>query len=348
MTHVPRWYFPSMRPHHTRTATARVVEIFDSEESRTDPDESPFDDPTDLVAAAKRNNGYAWLGIVNPEPEDVSALGEALGLHPFAVRDAASGRQQPKVQAYNEQLFVTIWALEAKPDAPDYDIVETFIFATEALLITVQHGAADPNGLREAIEDPLPGTKGVLGALYRVLAHFTAQYTEIANQLEDELQELENQVFDPSSNGDSHRIYQMRRRIGKVSRAVSSVTRSLERVVDELKDLEIGGQEARPYLQDVLADLVGCHQLIEDQEGSLAGIISSHENSVSIQQGKDARRVSAVAALIAVPAVVAGVYGMNFKNLPGVDWVYGWIAVVLGILAAIVLGATLFRRARWL
>jgi len=155
-------------------------------------------------------------------------------------------------------------------------------------------------------------------------------------------------VFDPSRPDDARRIYGLRRHIGRVKRAVSGLTRSLERAVGGFERASGDDHAIRPYLRDLLFELVGTDQLAADQDKALDGIISRHENDVASQQNRDARRISALAALVATPAVIAGIYGMNFENLPLVKASYGW-AVIMGAIALIVVGmAYMFRRAHWL
>ena len=304
--------------------------------------------PKQLAAAAKRSNGFAWIGLTNPSPHEVEDIGDALALPLLAVRDAASPGQQPKVQFFDGMLFVVLWTLQATDNDLRYDTVETYIFASDSVLVTVEYGTPEQDGIRSALETEMPGAVGVVGGAYKVMARAAQRYTEATHHIEQELQELEDQVFDPATTDDARRIYGLRRHIGRVTRAVSGITRSLERAVDELATSGGSEESVRPYLRDLLDDLVGTQQLAADQDKALDGIIATHENEVASRQNRDSRRISAVAALIAAPAVIAGIYGMNFKNLPGVDWQYGWLVIMVGIAAVVTGMALFFRRVHWL
>ena len=304
--------------------------------------------PKQLVAAAKRGRGYAWIGLTNPSPSEVEELADALDLPVVAARDAAIPGQQPKVQFFGQTMVVVLWTLRPTDNKLRYETVETYIVATDHVLVTVQYGDPEADSIRSALEEDVPGAVGVVGGAYKVMARAALHYTEATHHIEQELEELEDQVFNPSTADNARRIYGLRRHIGRVTRAVSGITRSLERTVDELALSEDSEDTVRPYLRDLLDDLVGTQQLAADQDKALDGIIATHENGVASQQNRDARRVSAVAALIAAPAVIAGIYGMNFKNLPGVDWQYGWLAVMAGIAVVVACMAFYFKRVHWL
>ena len=280
--------------------------------------------------------------------EDVEELGAALKLPPLAVRDAAAGGQQPKMQFFDGRMFAVLWALNSSEPHPRYEITEMFIFAMDSVLVTIEYGNPPAGDVRAALEAEAPGADGVIGAAYKVLAAAAVRYTEAAHWIEQELEELEDQVFDVDKPNDPHRIYGLRRHIGKVNRSVSGITRSLERAVDDLDAATGNNDSLKPFLRDLLDDLVGTDQLTNDQDKALDGIVATHENDVATRQGRDSRRISAVAALIATPAVIAGIYGMNFKNLPGVDWVYGWLVIMGGMAVIAAFMAYMFRRAHWL
>jgi magnesium transporter len=304
--------------------------------------------PKQLAASAKRAGGFAWIGLTNPSPDEVVALGNELNIPELAVHDASSGGQQPKVQFYGDDLLVVLWTLRPADEDLRFEIVETFIYATDHVLMTVEYGVPEEGSVREALQGAVPSVSGVTGAAYKILARAAESYTHAAHGIEEELEALEDQVFDPSRTDDARRIYRLRRHIGRVKRAVSGLTRSLERAVSGFERADGDEHAVRPYLRHVLDDLVGTDQLTNDQDNALDGIIARHENDVASQQNRDARRISALAALIAVPAVIAGIYGMNFKNLPLVNWEYGWVVIIGAIAVVVVSLAYYFRRVHWL
>jgi magnesium transporter len=306
--------------------------------------------PLDAVAAAARAGGFVWLGLTNPSEDEMTEVGTAYDLHPLAVADASSGKQQPKVQSYPQHLFIVMWALMYRKPKYDVSIGETFVFARPGLLVTVErHDARFKVSMQDVIERPADNfSGGVMSAVYEVMANIVRGYTEVSSVIERELEEIEEQVFDEDQKDDSKRIYALRKQIGKVNRAVSGIAISLTNARDHFEKLSIGNERVGVYFQDLIDDLIGTDQLTTDQNAALDGVVATHENTVASQQNIDSRRISAVAALVAIPAVVAGIFGMNYKNFPTVGWTYGWIVSIGIILVLEVWAFIAFKRRRWL
>jgi magnesium transporter len=306
--------------------------------------------PSTAVASAKRAGGFVWLGLTNPTKAEMDEVGALYDLHPLAIADAASGKQQPKVQSYPQHLFIVMWALMYSKPEYEVSIGETFVFTRPGLLITVEHHKDSVKVSMQDVLDhpPQRQSAGVMGAVYEVMANIARGYTEVSSVIEAELESLEDQVFDENQDDDSQRIYALRKQIGKVNRAVSGIATALSNASDHFDELAAGDENVGYYLRDLTDDLSGTDQLTSDQNAALDGVIATHENSVASQQNKDSRKISAFAALIAIPAVVAGLYGMNFKNLPGVSWTYGWELSIAIILVLDVWAFISFKRRRWL
>ncbi|MEJ1230548.1 MAG: CorA family divalent cation transporter [Galbitalea sp.] len=305
--------------------------------------------PQSTIAAAKRAGGFVWIGLEDADEAELAGFAAALGLHPLAVDDAATGKQQPKIQSFDEHLFVVIWVLGQGRNG-QLGVGELFLFVRDGLLLTVQRNlgrhALDLPRILETTEAALSG--GVVAALYGIMANVANTYSDIASDVETTLEELERQVFDTSQRDDGERIYRLRRQIGKLQRAVASLARALETSREHLSSLVIGDRRIEPYLRDLLDDLAGTAQLVSDQGSALDGVVSSHESNVASRQNEDTRKISAIAALLSVPAVLAGLYGMNFKNLPGVDWTYGWEALLGAIVILDLIMFVNFKRRHWL
>lgn len=306
--------------------------------------------PSSVVAAAKRAGGFVWLGLTNPTDEEMRRIGDLYDLHPLAVADAASGNQQPKVQSYKQHLFIVMWALMYEKPKYDISIGETFLFARPGLLITVErHDGSAAVSMQDVLDQAPQGLSGgVMSGVYEAMANVARGYTEVSSVIEKELEALEDQVFDEDAKDDSRRIYALRKQIGKANRAVSGIAVALAHARDHFDELSVGNASVKEYFQDLIDDLAGTDQLTTDQNSALDGVISTHENSVASQQNSDSRKISAIAALVAIPAVVAGLFGMNFKNLPAVNWAYGWELSALIIVALDVWAYLSFKRRHWL
>jgi magnesium transporter len=301
------------------------------------------------IAAAKRAGGFLWIGLEDPDEKEMKALAEQLGLHPLATLDATNGKQQPKIQSYDEHLFVVMWLLH-ESRASRLSVGELFLFVREGLLVTVQRDMSthplDIPTILDATETSL--SSGSVGGLYGVMANVANTYSDLSSEVEKDLEHLERQVFDEHKADDSARIYRLRQELGKLQRAVSSMAKALETSRDRVDKLAVGNRVIEPYLRDLLDDLAGTAQLVSDQGSALDGVVSSHENNVASQQNDDTRKISAFAALLSVPTVLAGLYGMNFKNLPGVNWGFGWETLLAVVIVLDVLMFINFKRRHWL
>jgi magnesium transporter len=301
------------------------------------------------IAAAKRVGGFLWIGLEDPDEKEMTELAEQLGLHPLATLDATNGKQQPKIQSYDEHLFVVMWQLH-ESRASRLSIGELFLFVRNGLLVTVQREMGkhplDIRNILEATETSLGA--GSVGGLYGIMANVANTYSDLASEVEKDLEQLEHQVFDENKVDDGGKIYRLRQELGKLERAVSSMAKALETSRDRFDKLAVGNKALGPYLRDLLDDLAGTAQLVSDQGAALDGVVSSHENNVASQQNDDTRKISAFAALLSVPTVLAGLYGMNFKNLPGVSWAFGWETLIAVVVVLDVLMFINFKRRHWL
>ena len=295
--------------------------------------------------------GFTWVGAVDPPTEQLEALRDDLGFHDLAVEDAFSGRQQPKLQWFGDHLFIVLWRLRLTGDHRPIAISELYLFARDGLLITVERSRPgvpplDVAGVLDAAPPPLRGN--ALGALTAVVSAVIEGYVAVGAFVEDELEQLEDQVFDETEEDDAARLYRLRRDVGKVGRAVASIATTFENNRDKLQDFAEQHPTLVPYVLDMVDDLVGVARLTADQKAALDGVITTHENSIATQQGSDSRTIAAIAALLAIPAVISGIYGMNFADLPLIQLRLGWIAVVVVIIALEFWAYFTLKRRRWL
>jgi magnesium transporter len=317
------------------------------------------------IDEAKGKNGFVWLHLVDPDEATINEAREILRIHPIAAADVVSGRQQPKVQKFAEHLFILLWNImrsdgSKASDASDgtdgtdgtdgVTLGETYLYIGDGWLLTVQRGDGGrlidlPELVRNAPEEL---RNGAMPAAYTIMAKVVDGYAKAAADVEADLEELEEQVFTVSTTEDHRRIYEIRKNIGRIDRAVSSIAAALRQSTSHFETLTVGSEHIMPYLLDLLDDAAGTAALINHQSRALDAILSTHENNVSARQNQDMRTISAFAALLALPTLIAGVYGMNFQNLPLVQWEYGWLAVGLGIVIIDIVVYRMFKRRHWL
>jgi magnesium transporter len=305
------------------------------------------------IEEAKRKNGFVWLCLVDPDEVTINESRETLGIHPIAAADVVSGRQQPKVQKFAEHLFIVLWDIMPTDDSDEPDglvLGQTYLYIGDGWLLTVQRADGGrltdlPELLRNAPEEL---RNGAWPAAYTIMAKVVDGYAKAAADVETDLEELEEQVFNVSTTEDHRRIYEIRKDIGRIDRAVSSIAAALRQSTSHLETLTVGKEHIMPYLLDLLDDAAGTAALINQQSRALDAILSTHENNVSARQNRDMRTISAFAALLAIPTLIAGIYGMNFQNLPLVQWEYGWLAVGLVIVILDTVVYRMFKRRHWL
>ena len=313
-------------------------------------DDVGIDDVPDAVRKAARQKGFVWVQLVNPDEALVTKARETLGIHPVAAADVVSGRQQPKVQKFAEHLFVLLWQIIVERESNDIALGQTFLYIGDGWLLTVQRtDEEEPTDLVALVEEsPTELRDSPMAAAYVIMAEIVDGYAKAAADVETDLEELEEQVFTESTTEDHKRIYRVRKDIGRIDRAVSSIAAALRESTDHLDAMTVGHEHVVPYLHDLLDDAAGTAALINNQSRALDAILSSHENNVSARQNKDMRTISAFAALLALPTLIAGLYGMNFKNIPFVQWQFGWVVIAAVIVTVDIIIYIMFKRRRWL
>lgn len=304
----------------------------------------------DLAATTARLTGddFVWLGLHEPSATELSEVAAALDLHPLAVEDAIHAHQRPKVEHYGDDRFVvlkTLWYVEA------HDAVETgeiSVFLSDRYIVTVRHGAGAPleHVRRRAEAEQAMLGQGPLAAFYTILDEVVDAYAEVADELENDVLEVERSVFSPERTHDSERIYRLKREALEVRRAVTPLRDPLAHFVR--LELSSARREAMPYFRDVVDHLVRVADATDSIDHLLDNALSAHLARLSIQQNDDTRRISAWAALFLAPTLIAGVYGMNFTQMPELTWRYGYpyalllmVAVASGLFRA-------FKRSGWL
>ncbi|MFF7989503.1 magnesium and cobalt transport protein CorA [Kitasatospora xanthocidica] len=312
--------------------------------------EAPDDLPGALAAArAAGPDGFVWIGLFEPTVEELDHVGKEFALHPLAVEDAVSAHQRPKVEAYQGSLFIALKTLGYAPGAHVVTVGEVMVFLGRDFVMTVRHGADSPLGdLRTRLEqEPELLRYGPSSVLHSVADTIVDGYVEVATGLQADLDELEADIFAPGRVGrdTAGRIYGYKRQVMSVRRATGPL-------LEPMLTLERGARfvrpETAPYLRDVADHLARVNDQVDGMDRLLSDILSANLAQVSVQQNNDMRKISAWAALAAVPTMIAGVYGMNFDDMPELHQPWGYPAVLV-LMALVCLGLhRVFKRHDWL
>ncbi|MCX5382699.1 magnesium and cobalt transport protein CorA [Streptomyces sp. NBC_00083] len=316
------------------------------------------DGPVEEALRRVRKTGggaFVWIGLHEPTEAEFAGLAELFGLHPLAVEDAVTAHQRPKVVPYDDTLFSvfkTCRYVEHEELTATSEVVDTgelMVFTGADFVITVRHGMNGSLGpLREALEcEREQLTKGPSAVLHALLDQVVDEYVEVADAMQGDLDAVETAVFaENAGRGDAGRIYQLKREVLELKRAVAPLGRPLQKLAGEaIPSVDPG---IRPYFRDVADHLLRTTEQIASFDGLLDSILQAHLAQVTVAQNEDMRKITAWAAIVAVPTMVCGIYGMNFDNMPELHWRYGYF-MALGLMAvACFVIHRGFRRNGWL
>jgi magnesium transporter len=313
---------------------------------------------------ARKTSGFVWIGLQQPTAEDIAVVAQEFGLPPLAVEDAVKAHQRPKLDVYDEVVFVVLKPVRYVDHEEVVDVTEVAIFLGPSFVVTVRHGHSDVLGrvrgeLDSGDSDLL--AMGPTGVLYRTADLVVDDYEEAIDFINEDVDQIETQVFGGADADDhSQRIYKLKREIAEFRRAVLP----LDSPLDRLATGSVPGidKATAPYFRDVhdhvlrAADAIEGHdRLLSDVlQADLSRVAARHseiavrQNEISVRQNEDMRKISAWAAIALVPTAIAGIYGMNFDNMPELTWKYGYFLVVGLIATACFVLYRLFRRNGWL
>ena len=292
--------------------------------------------------------GFAWVGLVEPTVAEFDAVRREFDLHDLAVEDAISAHQRPKLEVYGDTLFLVIKTVRYLGSEELVDIGEVMVFVGPEFVITVRHGEAGGLGdVREQLELQTElMAKGPGAALHAIVDRIVDAYEPVADDLREDIDEVEAEVFSPRGANPVERIYKLRREVLEFGRAAGPLRPALrELATPGLPNID---PELIPYFRDVADHAARVGDQVEGFGALLSGALQATLTQVSVRQNEDMRRISAWVAIIAVPTAVAGIYGMNFTHMPELEWRYGYPAVLLLILVVCVGLFVRFRRVGWL
>jgi magnesium transporter len=291
---------------------------------------------------------FVWIGIHEPEAGDLDRLASLFGLHELAVEDAKMAHQRPKIEEYLEHAFIVLKTAHYHEDREEVHFGEIHMFVAAGFVITVRHGPgselATARQRLEARPDLL--RMGAASALWAVLDKVVDDYLPVVDAIEDDIEEVEKDVFNDDIPAPTARIYNLKREVIEFHRAVWPL-------LAPLRDLEQGSderipEELRSYFRDVNDHAQRVDEQVSSQRELLTSVLQANLALVSVNQNETVKKISAIAGVIAVPTFIASVYGMNFDNMPELHWHLGY-ALALGLMAICVVAlATYFRRIGWL
>jgi magnesium transporter len=280
----------------------------------------------DLGIAWRDLDRFLWVGLYEPSEELLAQIQRAFGLHDLAIEDAHHAHQRPKLEVYDDSLFVVMRTARLS-DGGEHRIEfgETHVFLGPRYVVTVRHGSLKSHvGLRARCEaTPQLLAKGEGFVLHALMDFIVDQYFPVLDALEKELDELEEQIFSGTFvRSVTARLYHLRRDLLSLKQAVTplmDVSSHLSRINSDLIPPDI-----RPYFQNVHDHVIRIADLIDNLQQLSHLALEANLALISVSQNEDTKRLAAWAAILAVPTLIAGLYGMNFKYMPETEWSYGY------------------------
>jgi magnesium transporter len=304
----------------------------------------------DLGDAWRHSDRFFWVGLFEPSEPLLAHIQEAFGLHELAIEDAHQAHQRPKLEFYDNSLFVVLrTARLGEGDERRIEFGETHVFVGPRYVVTVRHGSLKSHiGLRARCEaSPHLLANGEGFVLHALMDFSVDQYFPILDALQAELDELEEQIFSGTFvRSVTARLYHLRRDLLSLKQAVTPLIDVSARLSRSSSDLI--PPNTRPYFQDVNDHVVRIAELINNLEQLSQIALEAKFALISVAQNDDTKRLAAWAAIIAVPTMIAGLYGMNFSVMPETQWTYGYPVVIVVMVTICVLLYRWFRKVKWL
>ena len=300
------------------------------------------------------SQAFVWIGLHEPDEHQMHAVADVFGLHDLAVEDAVHAHQRPKLERYDDTLFLVLKTVTYVPhDSVELarEIVETgeiMVFVGPDFVVTVRHG--DHTGLAgvrrdlEAQHNQL--ALGPYAVMHAIADHVVDSYLEVTQLMERDIDDIEQVTFSPQRKTRVEPIYLLKREVVELRNAVWPLTDALAKMQNDYKELV--PKEILRYMRDVADHQSQAADLIASHDEMLTSLVHAALARVELQQNQDMRKISAWVAIAAVPTMIAGIYGMNFEHMPELESAWGYPAVLLLMASVCSFMYFRFRHNNWL
>jgi magnesium transporter len=295
-----------------------------------------------------RPNCFVWVALRDPQAPELDEMQQEFDLHPLAVEDARAGHQRPKIEEYGDCLFAVLHIVE--PVDGEFRVGEVAIFTGPNYVLSVRsHADKGFQEVRARCErEPKLLRRGSGYVLYALMDAVVDRYFPVLDMLEHELDVIEQRIFAPQSSPGANieALYQLKQRLMIMKHAVAPLLEGVSNLSGARVPAICAG--IREYFRDISDHLQRLNQTADSIRDTLGTAISVNLSMITLQENETMKRLAAYAALVAVPTMIAGIYGMNFKSMPELEWRYGY---ELALLVMAALDGYLFyrlRRAKWL
>ena len=305
----------------------------------------PIDDISEFL---KRPGCFVWVALKDATPDELTKMQQEFGLHDLAVEDARHGHQRPKIEEYDDTLFAVLQTVEIA-EGNELEVGEVDVFVGANFVLSVRNRTkADFLGVRARSErEPHLLKHGPAFVFYALLDAVVDRYFPIIDALETELESIENQIFEPHlGRANIERLYLLKRKIGVVKHAVGPLQEAVAKLISGRVPQVCANN--REYFRDVFDHLARMNLLLDSLRDTIGTAIQVNLSTVTIEETEVTKRLAAWAGIFAVATAFAGIWGMNFQNMPELKLPWGYPAALCIITAACVFMWWRFRRAGWL
>ena len=305
----------------------------------------------DISEHVTRPECFVWVALFDPTRQEIDEMAEEFGLHPLAVDDARKGHQRPKIEEYDDSLFAVLHTVEASSDDPAAPLTsgEVDIFVGRNYILSVRHraqkGFTDVRARCEREPELLRHGSGFV--LYALMDTVVDRYFPILDTMESELEQIEERIFARNAaRSNIESLYALKQKLMVLKHAVDPLMEATGKLYGGRVPLVCAGMQE--YFRDVYDHLHRIHATIEGMREMLATAIQVNLGMISLSENEVTKKLAAWAAIIAVPTMVAGIYGMNFKHMPELDWEFGYALAIAMMVVTDIWLYVRFRKARWL
>ena len=295
----------------------------------------------------KRPDTFVWVALKDPEPAELEEMRQEFGLHELAVEDARHGHQRPKIDEYGDSLFVVLQTLEFKEGELTSGELDVFVGPNYILSVRLrtERGFTDVRVRTE--REPHLLKHGAAYVLYALMDAVVDRYFPVLDTLETELEAIEEQIFvRNAARSNIEGLYLLKQKLMTLKHAVDPLMEAVNKLY--------GGRVPRicagmgEYFRDIFDHLQRLHASIEGIRDMQTTAIQVNLGMISLNETEVTKKLAGWAAIIAVPTMIAGIYGMNFKNMPELEWLWGYPLAMAAMVGIDILLYVRFRKIGWL
>ena len=302
----------------------------------------------DIGEYVRRPECFVWVALYEPTPDELAEMQREFGLHELAVEDAQHGHQRPKIEEYGDSLFAVLHTVEMVDDELEIGEVDVFVGRNYVLSVRSRTKQGFKNVRERCEREPELLKQGSSFVLYALMDTVVDRYFPVLDALEIELEKVEEKMFAGAADSrfNIEALYQLKQKLMTLKHAVGPLLEATAKLWGgRVPQLCAGTQE---YFRDVYDHLFRINQSIDSLRDMVVTAVSVNLSLTAVQENETTKRLAAYAALIGVPTMIAGIYGMNFEHMPELKWVYGYPLTVAAMVAIDAYLYFRFRRSGWL